>query len=41
MTWSNERSGVDAGSALSLHIHRLRPGATHGERFGISTRIGL
>jgi len=28
----NERSGVDAGAALCLHIRRLRPGATHRER---------
>jgi hypothetical protein len=25
----NERSGVDVGTALCLHIRRLRPGATH------------
>jgi hypothetical protein len=25
----NERSGVDAGNALCLHIRRLWPGATH------------
>ncbi len=27
--WPNERSGVDAGGALCLHIGRLWPGATH------------
>jgi hypothetical protein len=26
---ANERSGVDAGTALCLRIQRLRPGATH------------
>lgn len=26
---ANERSGVDAGAVLSLHIRRLWPGATH------------
>lgn len=25
---ANQRSGVDAGTALCLHIRRLRPGAT-------------
>ena len=30
--WANERSGVDAGTALCLHIRRLRPGATHRDR---------
>jgi hypothetical protein len=28
---SNERSGVDAGSAVCLHIGRRRSGATHRE----------
>ena len=28
----NERSGVDAGTALCLLIWRLWPGATHRER---------
>jgi hypothetical protein len=28
----NERSGVDAGSAVCLRIGRPRPGATHRER---------
>ena len=32
-TWANERSGVDAGKALCLHFRRLRPGATHRERW--------
>ena len=30
--WPNERSGVDAGGALRLHIGRDWPGATHRER---------
>jgi hypothetical protein len=30
--WPNERSGVDAGTALCLHIGRHLPGATHRER---------
>jgi hypothetical protein len=29
----NERSGVDAGTALCLHVRRLWPGATHRERW--------
>ena len=29
---SNERSGVDAGTALCLHLLRGWPGATHRER---------
>jgi len=28
----NERSGVDAGTALCLRSGRQRPGATHRER---------
>ena len=29
---TNERSGVDAGTALCFHIWRFWPGATHRER---------
>jgi hypothetical protein len=37
----NERSGVDAGTVLGLHIGRRWPGATHRERWGHVTRMDL
>jgi hypothetical protein len=30
---ANERGGVDAGTALCLHMLRCGPGATHRERY--------
>jgi hypothetical protein len=39
MTWSNERSGVDAGWALCLHMLRRWAGATHRDCWAAYARI--
>ena len=36
----NKRSGVDAGTALSLHMLRCWPGATHRERWALEVQRG-